>query len=107
MGRIFRYSGFDAVLVALVIGYAGIIAALAVHFAQLRWYVLLAIGIVLPVLDLTAQNAQHYHAHTRFFVPKATNFALNLLLSALYGYPQKVYRFRHMWHHRHTYPYRS
>jgi fatty acid desaturase len=107
MKSLFKHSAADAALVMLALVYLAILCAGAIFFSQIPWYFLVAIGLILPVLDLTAQNGQHYHSHTAFFVYPRINHCYSLILSALYGSPQKLYAFRHAWHHGHTYSYGS
>jgi hypothetical protein len=87
-GRVLRYSRWDGVLVAL----SGIYAALLLWIPSA---LLIAVG-----LWWTANTVAHNFIHTPFFHSRAVNRAFALYLSALMGFPQGLWRDRHLRHHR-------
>jgi hypothetical protein len=85
---VLRYSPWDGVL----IGLSGVYAALLLWTPSSP---LIAIG-----LWWTANTVAHTFIHTPFFHSRAANRAFALYLSALMGFPQGVWRARHLRHHR-------
>src|SRR3954464_7684876 len=85
---VLRYSGRDAVLILLSLVYAGLL--------------LTAPSIPLIGLGLwwIANTVAHNFIHTPFFTSRALNRAFSIYLSALMGFPQDVWRARHLRHHR-------
>ena len=88
MHGILRYSNKDAVLILLSIVYAALL--LSVPSAAL-----IAIG-----LWWIANTSAHNFIHTPFFQSRALNRAYSFYLSALMGFPQELWRERHLRHHR-------
>jgi hypothetical protein len=88
MHGILRHSNKDAVLILLSFVYAGLL--LSVPSA-----VLLAVG-----LWWIANTVAHNFIHTPFFRSRALNRAFSIYLSALMGFPQELWRERHLRHHR-------
>jgi hypothetical protein len=88
MHGILRYSNQDAVLILLSLLYAGLlIAAPSMP--------LIAIG-----LWWTANTIAHNFIHTPFFRSRSLNSIYAIYLSALMGFPQELWRGRHLRHHR-------
>ncbi len=86
--EVLRYSPWDGVLIAVSGVYAGL----------LLWTPsspLIAIG-----LWWTANTVAHNFIHTPFFRSRAANRAFALYLSAVMGFPQGLWRARHLRHHR-------
>ena len=83
-----RYSPWDGLLVGL----SGVYAALLLWTPSTP---LIAIG-----LWWTANTVAHNFIHTPFFRSRALNRAFGLYLSALMGFPQGLWRERHLRHHR-------
>jgi hypothetical protein len=85
---VFRYSLWDGVLVAL----SGVYATLLLWTPSSP---LIAIG-----LWWTANTVAHNFIHTPFFRSRQANRAFAWYLSALMGFPQSLWRERHLRHHR-------
>lgn len=85
--HLLRYSGWDAVLIALSLGYAALLVAAPS-------ILLIAVG-----LWWTANTAAHNFIHTPFFRSRGLNRAYALFLSVLMGVPQSLWRARHLRHH--------
>jgi len=88
MHGILRYSNRDAVLILLSVVYAGLL--LAVPSA-----VLIALG-----LWWIANTVAHNFIHTPFFRSRSLNRVYSIYLSVLMGFPQELWRERHLRHHR-------
>jgi fatty acid desaturase len=87
-----RYSSWDGLLVGL----SGVYAALLLWTPSSP---LVALG-----LWWTANTVAHNFIHTPFFRSRALNRAFALYLSALMGFPQGLWRDRHLRHHREAAP---
>jgi fatty acid desaturase len=85
---VLRYSPWDGVLILLSLVYAALL--LSVPSIPL-----LAIG-----LWWTANTVAHNFIHTPFFRPRWLNRLFSIYLSALMGFPQGLWRARHLRHHR-------
>ena len=85
---VLRYSLWDGALVGL----SGVYAALLLWTPSSP---LIALG-----LWWTANTVAHNFIHTPFFRARAANRAFALYLSALMGFPQGLWRERHLRHHR-------
>jgi fatty acid desaturase len=88
MHGILRYSTRDVVLIMLSLVYAGLLAGVPS-------IPLMAIG-----LWWTANTVAHNFIHTPFFRSRALNRLYGIYLSALMGFPQELWRGRHLRHHR-------
>jgi len=88
MHGILRYSNRDAVLILLSFVYAGLVIAMPSA-------ALIALG-----LWWTANTIAHNFIHTPFFRARSLNRVYSLYLSALMGFPQELWRQRHLRHHR-------
>jgi len=88
MHGILRHSNKDAVLVLLSLAYAGLLVSVPSA-------VLIAIG-----LWWIANTVAHNFIHTPFFRSRALNRAYSIYLSVLMGFPQELWRERHLRHHR-------
>ena len=88
MHGILRHSNKDAVLILLSLGYAAL-------FVTVSSTVLIALG-----LWWTANTVAHNFIHTPFFRSRTLNRAYSIYLSALMGFPQELWRERHLRHHR-------
>jgi fatty acid desaturase len=86
-GRVWRYSRWDGLLVAL----SALHAALLVTVPSIP---LVAIG-----LWWNANTISHNFLHRPFFRSRAANRVYALYLSAVLGVPQSVWRARHLRHH--------
>lgn len=88
MHGILRHSNKDAVLILLSLVYAGLLVSVPS-------VPLIAIG-----LWWIANTAAHNFIHTPFFRSRALNRAYSSYLSVLMGFPQELWRERHLRHHR-------
>src|SRR4051812_5559996 len=88
MHGILRYSNRDAVLVLLSVVYPRLLLSI-------RSRALIAIG-----LWWIANTVAHNFIHTPFFRSRALNRGYSIYLSALMGFPQELWRQRHLRHHR-------
>ncbi len=88
MHGILRHSNKDAVLILLSLVYAALL--LSVPSAPL-----IALG-----LWWIANTVAHNFIHTPFFRSRALNRLYSAYLSALMGFPQELWRQRHLRHHR-------
>src|SRR3954471_23712457 len=88
MHGVLRYSNKDAVLVLLSLMYAALLVTVPST-------ILIALG-----LWWTANTVAHNFIHTPFFRPRALNGVYSIYLSALMGFPQELWRQRHLRHHR-------
>ena len=85
---ILRYSSRDAVLILLSLVYAGLLVSVPSS-------PLMAIG-----LWWTANTVAHNFIHGPFFRSRSLNWMYAIYLSALMGFPQELWRGRHLRHHR-------
>jgi hypothetical protein len=88
MHGVLRYSNKDAVLVLLSLMYAALLVTIPST-------ILIALG-----LWWTANTVAHNFIHTPFFRSRALNGVYSIYLSALMGFPQELWRQRHLRHHR-------
>src|SRR3954454_23416555 len=88
MHGVLRYSNKDAVLVLLSLMYAALLVTVPST-------ILIALG-----LWWTANTVAHNFIHTPFFRSRALNRGYSIYLSALMGFPQELWRQRHLRHHR-------
>lgn len=86
--HVLRYSASDAVLVLLSIVYAGLLLAVP------------SIPLVAIGLWWIANTVAHNFIHTPFFRSRPANRLFSIYLSALMGFPQEIWRERHLRHHR-------
>ena len=88
MHGILRHSNMDAVLIGLSLAYATLLFLFpsAVLIAFGLWWV--------------ANTVAHNFIHTPFFRSSALNRLYSIYLSALMGFPQELWRARHLRHHR-------
>src|SRR5262245_1814957 len=85
---ILRHSGRDAVLILLSLAYAGLLIGTP------------SIPLVAIGLWWTANTVAHNFIHTPFFRSRPLNRLYAMYLSALMGFPQALWRERHLRHHR-------
>src|SRR4029453_15786284 len=85
---ILRYSSSDAVLIPLSLVYAGLLLSMP------------SIPLIALGLWWTANTVAHNFIHTPFFRARSLNRVYSLYLSALMGFPQELWRERHLRHHR-------
>jgi hypothetical protein len=85
---ILRHSAGDAALILLSIGYGALLVSVPSA-------ALIAIG-----LWWTANTVAHNFIHTPFFRSRSLNRLYSIYLSALIGFPQELWRDRHLRHHR-------
>jgi hypothetical protein len=85
---VLRHSGRDAVLIVLSMVYAGLLLTVPS-------ILLIAFG-----LWWIANTVAHNFIHTPFFASRPLNRAFSMYLSALMGFPQELWRERHLRHHR-------
>src|SRR3954451_23826538 len=88
MHGVLRYSNKDAVLVLLSLMYAALLVTVPST-------ILIALG-----LWWTANTVAHNFIHTAFFRSRALNAVYSIYLSVLMGFPQELWRQRHLRHHR-------
>jgi hypothetical protein len=88
MRGILRYSSRDAVLILLSLVYAGLLVGVP------------SIPLIAIGLWWTANTVAHNFIHTPFFRSRSLNSIYALYLSALMGFPQELWRGRHLRHHR-------
>src|SRR5215831_1227962 len=83
-----RYSNWDALLIGLSV----------VHLAAL--VVFPSIPLVALCLWWNSNTISHNFIHLPFFRSTRWNRAYSIFLSVLLGYPQTIWRERHLAHHR-------
>jgi fatty acid desaturase len=88
MHGVLRHSNKDAVLILLSLAYASLLFA----FPSVP---LIGLG-----LWWIANTVAHNFIHTPFFRSRALNRLYSIYLSALMGFPQELWRERHLRHHR-------
>lgn len=86
-------------MVVLLVLSIGLTVLLLMNYKNLPWQALFIFASVSVLINLFAQNAQHYHSHTPFFVSSILNRGLDILISAIYGQPQTGYFYHHIAHH--------
>jgi hypothetical protein len=86
--RVLRYSAWDAVLILLSLVYAGLLLSVP------------SIPLIAIGLWWTANTVAHNFIHTPFFRSRSLNRLFSMYLSALMGFPQGLWRDRHLRHHR-------
>jgi hypothetical protein len=85
---VLRYSSVDAVLIGLSLVYAGLLVSVP------------SIPLIALGLWWTANTVAHNFIHTPFFRSRPLNRAFSIYLTALMGFPQELWRDRHLRHHR-------
>jgi hypothetical protein len=85
---VLRYSAWDAVLILLSLVYAGLLLSVP------------SIPLIAIGLWWTANTVAHTFIHTPFFRSRSLNRLFSIYLSALMGFPQGLWRDRHLRHHR-------
>ena len=85
---ILRYSSRDAILILLSLVYAGLLVTAP------------SIPLIAIGLWWTANTVAHNFIHTPFFRSRSLNRIYAIYLSALMGFPQELWRGRHLRHHR-------
>jgi Fatty acid desaturase len=88
MHGVLRYSNKDAVLILLSLIYAALLITVP------------SIGLIALGLWWAANTVAHNFIHTPFFRSRALNSIYSIYLSALMGFPQELWRQRHLRHHR-------
>jgi fatty acid desaturase len=86
--RVLRYSAWDAVLIGLSFAYAGLLLSTP------------SIPLIAIGLWWTANTVAHNFIHTPYFHARVLNRAYSMFLTALMGIPQRLWRDRHLRHHR-------
>lgn len=99
-GGLFRHSPADAFLVAAALLHAGFVVTLFLGVAPRGplglSFTALAFG---GSLCWNSNTVSHNHLHKPFFRFRTLNRTLSLLLTAVMGVPQSIWRARHYWHH--------
>ena len=85
---VLRHSGGDAVLILLSVVYAALLVAMP------------SVALIAVGLWWTANTIAHNFIHTPFFRGRSLNRLYSSYLSALMGFPQELWRDRHLRHHR-------
>jgi fatty acid desaturase len=85
---VLRYSAWDGVLILLSLVYATLLLSVP------------SIPLIALGLWWTANTVAHNFIHTPFFRPRWLNRLFSIYLSALMGFPQGLWRARHLRHHR-------
>jgi hypothetical protein len=85
--RVPRHAAWDALFVCLTLAHAGVL------FATPPWFV------VALALWWNANTISHNFIHRPFFAAAEANRAFAVLLSLVLGFPQTVWRDRHLRHH--------
>lgn len=85
---VLRHSGGDAVLILLSVVYAALLVATP------------SVALIAVGLWWTANTVAHNFIHTPFFHGRSLNRLYSFYLSALMGFPQELWRDRHLRHHR-------
>ncbi len=98
MGRVFKYSVWDATNVAVIPLQAAFFVWLAMAYPTLSVPTLLALVPVVYVLALLNSGANHNHYHTPFFRQRWLNVAARLGFSLL-GAPKTPHNLYHGYHH--------
>lgn len=96
--RLFRFSRWDALNVAVIPLHAAFYLALAFEYKQLSPVVLVALMPVLFALSLQNGGANHNHYHTPFFRARWLNLATSMGFS-MGGNPKTIYNLAHGLHH--------
>ncbi len=94
---VLRHSRWDALLVALAAAQGAILLGLSA--AGAGW---LAAPLVAIALWWNANTISHNFIHSPFFRARRLNRLFALYLSGLLGFPQSVWRDRHLAHHAET-----
>jgi fatty acid desaturase len=85
---VLRYSAWDAVLILLSLVYGALLLSVP------------SVPVIAIGLWWTANTVAHNFIHTPFFRSRALNRLYSIYLSALMGFPQALWRDRHLRHHR-------
>ncbi len=85
---VLRYSPWDALLILLSLVYAALLLSVP------------SIPLIAIGLWWTANTVAHNFIHTPFFRSRSVNRLYSIYLSALMGFPQGLWRDRHLRHHR-------
>lgn len=98
--RLFRDGPVDAwLLAATAVHTLAVLCALALSRHRGGWAHLPAALTLALGLWWNANTVAHLHLHRPLFRPPWANRALSLWLSVLLGFPQVLWRHRHLWHH--------
>lgn len=98
--QLFRDTPRDVALVAVALLQAlTLLAALQVAQRLGGGWLGLAAAIVAVGLWWNANTVAHIHLHRPIFVQRLLNRTMSVWLSVLLGFPQVVWRHRHLWHH--------
>lgn len=99
-GRIFRYSGWDAVPAAMAVAHLVLIGAFFVAWPHLGWGARLA-GAALYAFAIgwNLDSVAHNFIHNPFFASPRLNRLMEFVLTLENGTPQTMYRWVHMRHH--------
>lgn len=103
--KLLRYSRWDAVSVAYVLGAAMVAPVMAWAPLSLGGFTILGCVAALIVVRLLALFSYHNHVHTPLFAPRSLNLVFGLFASAVSGVPATGYRIGHLYHHQHTIDY--
>ena len=85
--RVLRYSTWDALFIALSMVHAGVLLAAP------------SIPVIAIGLWWNANTIAHNFIHLPFFTSPGLNRAYSAYLTILLGFPQSVWRQRHLLHH--------
>ena len=95
-----RHSPRDAAVVLLALAALPAASLLPWLAGQGPWGMSLAPCLFGLVVWWTSNTLAHIHLHTPVFRARALNHAFSLVLTAVTGVPQAVWRARHLAHHR-------
>jgi len=101
MKTLFRYSSYDAFLIAQTLFALVLPLTMALADLHLIWYLVLAPIHVMLILNLL-NTSLHHHTHWPTFVDKRLNHFYELLISAASGLMPQGYRLIHNVHHKHV-----
>src|SRR5260370_24305102 len=83
-----RLASWDALLVALALAHGGVLLACP------------SVSIIAIGIWWNANTISHNFIHRPFFPSSALNKAFSCYLSLLLGFPQSLWRARHLMHHQ-------
>jgi len=94
---VFRHSARDVTLVAITIVHA-IVLAFATMSRTSTSYAASALFVACAVW-WSSNTVSHNHLHNPIFVSRRANHAFSIVLSAVIGVPQTIWKEKHFWHH--------
>ncbi|MFI4950651.1 MAG: fatty acid desaturase [Caulobacterales bacterium] len=97
---LFRYSAWDAIPAALVLGHLALLLVFILAWHGLTWPERLAGAAVYALaIGWSLDSVSHNFIHNPFFAWEPLNRLTSLLLTLELGTPQTMYKYVHMRHH--------